>query len=156
MRKQSFICAGRNFPGRGSEVNLGRACKGGRRLGGSGGRAPPRLFLGRRRGYQFFLKSNERFTIYDNFNGKFCYYLKIFLKFYLIFSENFGKKLQSQNQWKTAISDNFIGNFAIFQQIVKFFRIFGENLVKNLGHFETMHFSGDRAGAPSRQASEIF
>ena len=78
----------------------------------------------------------------------------MFSKFIDFFREIFGKNLenliirccanllksQSKNQWTPAVFVKFNGNFAIFPKSFRVLSIFGENLDKNFGHFETIHF----------------
>ena len=54
----NYISARRNFFQGGIKVHQGRACKGGRRVGGPGAEPPP----GRQRSGQNCLKSIEKFT----------------------------------------------------------------------------------------------
>ena len=44
--------------------------------------------------FQIFIKINEKFTIFDNFDRKFAIFPKIFLNFYQIFRENLGKNFE--------------------------------------------------------------
>ena len=84
------ISARRNFfrGGRGSEVHQGRAGKGGRRVGGSGGLSPPdagEVFK------KFIKKSMKNLQFFQNFQENFA----IFSKFYRIFAENLDKYLEN-------------------------------------------------------------
>ena len=58
-------------------------------MGDPGGAEPQR----RRRGFLNILKTNEKFTIFVNFNVNFCYFFKNLFKFYRIFRANLGKNL---------------------------------------------------------------
>ena len=81
---KSLAPAGIFFRGR-SEVHLGRAYKGRRRVGGPGGGAP-----GSRRSFQNFKKINKNLQFFDNFSWKNLQLEKL----YRIFRENFGKNLE--------------------------------------------------------------
>ena len=61
--------AGIVFGGRESEVNQGRSCKGGHRVGGSRGRSAPDE------------KFNEKFTIFKKFSRKFRDFFRNFREF---------------------------------------------------------------------------
>ena len=83
-----LISARRNiFRGGGSKVHQGRACKGGRRVGGSGGRSPPDAgeIL-----QKFVKKALKKLQLFKNFQEKFA----IFWKCYRIFGENVDENLE--------------------------------------------------------------
>ena len=74
----------------GSEVHQGRDCKGGRRVGGSGGGAP-----GRRRSFQkIWKKSLKNLQFLKNSQENFANF-SIFFKFYRIFGENLDTNLEN-------------------------------------------------------------
>ena len=77
------------FSGGGSEVHQGRACKGIRRVGGSGG-GPPRTpeFS------KICKKLMENLQFFKKFSRKFRDFFKHFLKFYRIFGEDLDKNLE--------------------------------------------------------------
>ena len=97
VRKQLYhipgISARRNFfQGGRSEVHQGRPCKGGHRVGGSGGAEPP----GRRRSSpKICKKAKKKITIFFKFQENFAIFSKIFWKFYRIFGENLDKNLDN-------------------------------------------------------------
>ena len=68
-----------------------RACKRGRRVGGSGGRSSPDAGEVFKKGLQISMKNLK---VYKIFSRKFRDFIKSFLKFYRIFGENSDKILE--------------------------------------------------------------
>ena len=74
MRMGHSLAPAGIFSGGGSEVHQGRSCKGGRRVGGSGGGAPrtPEKFFKKfvkkaEKNLQLFKKFQENFAIFSKF-----------------------------------------------------------------------------------------